>query len=121
MRFLTLLKTAENPSLGAPPMELMGELARLGEEAAKAGVLVDTGGLMPQTAHVKLAGGEISTGNGAGATPIASYAVYDVKDEKEVTEWASRFLGAHQQLWPGWEGEVEIRRVFGPEDFGPPQ
>jgi hypothetical protein len=26
----------------------------------------------------------------------------------------------HQQLVPGWEGECEVLKVFGPEDFGPP-
>ena len=23
----------------------------------------------------------------------------------------------HKQYWPGWEGETEIRQIFGPEDF----
>jgi hypothetical protein len=23
----------------------------------------------------------------------------------------------HRKHWPGWEGETEIRQIFGPEDF----
>jgi hypothetical protein len=23
----------------------------------------------------------------------------------------------HKQYWPGWEGETEIRQIFGPEDI----
>jgi hypothetical protein len=43
-----------------------------------------------------------------------------VHSKAEAVQWASRFLVLHQQMWPGWEGEVEIREVFGPEDFAPP-
>jgi len=25
----------------------------------------------------------------------------------------------HKIHWPGWEGETEIRQIFGPEDFPP--
>jgi hypothetical protein len=24
----------------------------------------------------------------------------------------------HLDLWPGWEGEARVLKVFGPEDFG---
>jgi hypothetical protein len=23
----------------------------------------------------------------------------------------------HKKHWPGWEGETEVRQIFGPEDF----
>ena len=25
----------------------------------------------------------------------------------------------HKKHWPGWEGETEVRQIFGPEDFPP--
>jgi hypothetical protein len=28
-----------------------------------------------------------------------------------------RFMELHRKHWPGWEGETEIRQIFGPEDF----
>lgn len=36
-----------------------------------------------------------------------------------MVEWTSRFMKAHRDLWEGWTGEAEIRRVFGPEDLPP--
>ena len=45
--------------------------------------------------------------------------MYQVRSKDEAVQWASRFLKLHQELWPGWEGEVEVRKVFGPEDFPP--
>jgi hypothetical protein len=26
----------------------------------------------------------------------------------------------HRDLWPGWEGEADVLKVFGPEDFANP-
>jgi hypothetical protein len=52
---------------------------------------------------------------------MISYAVYDVRSRDEVVEWTARFLKLHRDLVPGYEGEAEVLRVFGPEDFaGPP-
>jgi hypothetical protein len=42
------------------------------------------------------------------------------KKQAEVEEWTARFMQAHRDLWPGWEGDAEIWRAFGPEDFAPP-
>jgi len=28
-----------------------------------------------------------------------------------------RFMELHKKHWPGWEGETEIRQIFGPEEF----
>ena len=51
---------------------------------------------------------------------MISYAVYEVRDKAEAVEWTSRFMQAHRDLWPGWEGEAQVLKVMGPEDFGPP-
>ena len=51
---------------------------------------------------------------------MISYALYQVRTKEEAVEWASRFLRLHQDLWEGWEGEAEVLRVLGPEDFAPP-
>jgi hypothetical protein len=45
MRYIALLKAAPPSSL--PPPGLMEAIGKLGEEATKAGVLVDTAGLEP--------------------------------------------------------------------------
>jgi hypothetical protein len=29
---------------------------------------------------------------------------------------AVQFMELHRKHWPGWEGETEVREIFGPED-----
>lgn len=122
MRYLVILR-ADQPST-PPPAELMEEIMKLGEEATKAGALLDTAGLEPSAsgARVQLYAGELSVTDGpfTEAKEMISYAVYQVRSKEEVTEWASRFVKLHRDIWPGWEGQADIVRVFGPEDFAPP-
>ncbi|GLY18046.1 YciI family protein [Kineosporia rhizophila] len=122
VRYLVILKAAENQLGGNPPPELFAAIAKLGEEATKAGVLLDTGGLTPVSAgaEVRLEGGKITVTDGPfteAKETITSYAMYELRSQEEAVEWTSRFLRCHQELWPGWEGSSEIRRVMGPEDF----
>jgi hypothetical protein len=102
----------------------MDAIMNLGAEAGRAGALLDTAGLAPSAAgaRVQLAGGHLSVIDGpfAEAKEFISYALYQVRTKEEAVEWASRFMRLHQELVPDWEGEADVLRVFGPEDFGPP-
>jgi hypothetical protein len=122
MRYLILLKGTTQ--LADPPPGLMDAIVNLGAEATAAGALLDTAGLAPSAAgaRVQLAGGHLSVMDGpfAEAKEFISYAVYQVHSKEEAVEWASRFLRLHQEHWIGWEGEADVLRVFGPEDFAPP-
>ena len=122
MRFLMILK-ATRPAT-EPPAALMDAIMKLGADATAAGALLDTAGLAPSGAGAKvsLVGGRLSVTDGpfAEAKETVSYALYEVRSKPEAVEWASRFLALHRDLWPGWEGDAEILKVFGPEDFGPP-
>ncbi|MGI8331715.1 YciI family protein [Actinomadura scrupuli] len=126
MRFILLLKTEENSAAGAPPQALMDAIAQRGEEMAKAGVLLDTGGLAPSAtgARVRLAGGKVTVTDGPFTEAkelIASYAMIDVPSRDEAIEMARAFMDLHREHWAGWEGESEVRQVFGPQDFAPGQ
>jgi hypothetical protein len=122
MRYLVLLKAAQPAS--PPPPELMAAIAALGEDATRAGVLLDTAGLAPSAdgSRLSVTAGQLNATDGpfAEAKEMISYALYDVRGKAEAEEWTARFMRAHQDLWPGWQGDAEIRRVFGPEDFAPP-
>ncbi len=122
MRYLVLLKALSIPA-GPPPPELMQAIMTLGEDATNAGALLDTQGLQPSTsgARVSLLGGALSTVDGpfTETKELISYAVYDVRSREEAVEWTNRFLKVHRDRWPGWEGEADILKVFGPEDFAP--
>ena len=122
MRYLTLLRGTHSTT--PPPPELMEAIMTLGQEATQSGALLDTAGLAPSAsgARVSLAGNELTTIDGpfAESKEVISYAIYDVRSKEEAVEWAARFLKAHRDLWPGWEGEVDVLKLFGPEDFAAP-
>ena len=123
MRFMMLVKHAEKYS-GPPPKELMDAMAKLSEEAVKAGTMIASGGLAPTAAstRVRLSGGKVTALDGPfteAKEVVGGYAVFDLKSKKEAIEGALRFMELHKKYWPGWEGETEIRQIFGPEDFAP--
>src|SRR5262245_66262071 len=122
MRYFVILKSESNTT--APPPELMEAIMRLGAEATNAGALLDTAGLAPSAAgaRVELTGGDITVTDGpfAEAKELISYALYEVRAKEEAVEWTSRFMALHRDYWPGWSGEADVHKVFGPEDFAPP-
>jgi hypothetical protein len=122
MRYLILLKGSRMTQPPAPG--LMEAIIALGAEATAAGALLDTAGLAPSeaAARVELTGGQLSVMDGpfAEAKEFISYALYQVHTKEEAVHWASRFMAAHREHAPGWDGVAEVLKVFGPEDFAPP-
>jgi hypothetical protein len=120
MRYLILLKAAQATT--PPPPELMDAIMKLGGEATAAGALLDTAGLLPSAAgaRVSLQAGRLNVTDGpfAEAKEMISYALYDVRSKEDAVGWASRFLALHRDLWEGWEGDADVLKVMGPEDFG---
>jgi hypothetical protein len=120
MRYMILLKGTQPAT--PPPAELMDAIMKLGAEASAAGALLDTAGLAPSLAgaQVRLYGGKLSRTDGpfAEAKETISYALYEVRSKEEAVEWASRFMKLQRDLWEGWEGEADVLKLFGPEDFG---
>jgi hypothetical protein len=120
MRFMTMVKSSETS--GLPPKALMDAIAKLGEEGAKAGVMVEVGGLLPSAtgASVRVSGGKLTVTDGPFTEAkelVGGYAVYEVKSKAEAVEWTRRFMELHREHWKGWEGETEIRQIFGASDF----
>jgi hypothetical protein len=117
-----IVKHAEEQ--GAPPKQLMDAIAKLAEEAAKAGTMLGSGGLGPTAlgARVKLSGGQLNVIDGPFTETkevVAGYAQFELKSKEEAIESAVRFMELHKKHWPGWEGETEVRQMFGPEEFAP--
>jgi hypothetical protein len=48
---------------------------------------------------------------------VGGFAQFEFNSKQEAIDGAVRFMELHRQYWPGWEGETEIRQIFGPEDF----
>ena len=120
MRFMTLVKSVQNSE--PPPPKLIEAIAKLGEDAAKAGKMVETGGLAPpaMSTHVRLAKGKVAVTDGPFAETkevVGGYAIFEVASKQEMIDATVHFMELHREHWPGWEGETEIRQVFGPGDF----
>ncbi|HEY4818002.1 MAG TPA: YciI family protein [Candidatus Acidoferrum sp.] len=120
MRFMMIVKSAERS--GFPPKELMDAIDKLSQEAAKAGTMVGGGGLGPTAlgARVRLSDGKITVTDGPFTEAkeiVGGYAQFELNSKQEAIEGALRFMELHKKHWPGWEGETEIRQMFGPEDF----
>ncbi len=122
MRFMMIVKHAERQ--GPPPKALMDAIAKLAEEETRAGTMVGSGGLGPTAlgARVRLAGGKVTVTDGPFTETnevVGGYAQFELKSKEAAVESAVRFMDLHNKHWPGWEGETEVRQMFGPEDFGP--
>jgi hypothetical protein len=124
MRFMLMTKADRNYEAGRPPSaELMAAIGKLTEEMAKAGVLVEAGGLMPSSkgARMRLEGGKTYLTDGPFAEAkeiIGGYAIVQVKSKQEAIDLARRFMEIHGEiLGPSYEGESEIRQMYDPSDF----
>jgi hypothetical protein len=122
MRFMMMVKHAENQ--GPPPKGFMEVMAKLGEEAVKAGTMVVSGGLAATAAstRVRLSKGQVAAIDGPfteAKEVVGGFAILEYKSKKEALEGALAFMELHKKHWPGWEGETEVRQVLGAEDFPP--
>jgi hypothetical protein len=124
MRFMLMTKPGRNYEAGVPPSpELMAAIGKLTDEMTKAGVLVDTGGLMPSAkgARMSLTGGKLNVTDGPFTEAkeiIGGYAIVQVGSKQEALDLAKRFMEIHAEvLGPSYEGESEIRQMYDPSDF----
>src|SRR5712672_1781134 len=120
MRFMMMVKHAEQQ--GPPPKELMDAIAILAGEDVKAGTMIASGGLAPlaQSTRVRISKGELTVTDGPfteAKEVIGGYAQFELKSKEEAVKGAVRFMELHRKHWPAWEGEAEVRQIFGPEDF----
>jgi len=128
MRFMMLVKHAEKQVQGdkpvPPPQKLVDEITKLSEEAVKSGAMIANGGLAPTavSSRIRLSGGKVTVTDGPfaeGKEIVGGFAILDYRSKEEAVEGARQFMELHRQYWPGWEGETEVRQIFGPEDFAP--
>ena len=120
MKFLMLVKSAENK--GMPPQALMDEIGKLSQDAQHKKTMLGSGGLAPtaMSKKVRVSGGKVSVIDGPFSEAkevIGGYAMFELGSKEEALEGAKQFMELHAKYWPGWEGETEVRQIFGEEDF----
>ena len=100
MRFMMIVKHPENQ--GPPPKSLMDAIARLSEEADKAGTMLGSGGLAPtaQGARVRLFGGKVTVTDGPfteAKEVIGGYAQFFIEIERRGDRICGALHGASQE------------------------
>jgi hypothetical protein len=119
MRFMILVKASKDSEAGVLPDEkLLTEMGKFNEELVKAGVLLAAEGLLASSkgARIRFSGAKRTVIDGPFAETkelIAGFWLWQVKSKEEAIEWVKRIPNP-----TGDEGEVEIRQVSEPDDFG---
>jgi hypothetical protein len=119
MRYMTMVKADEGFEAGAPPSPaLMEAIGTLSEELARAGVLLQVGGLLPSASGFRLHArdGRITATDGPFTEAkelIGGFAIMEAASREEALEHARRFLQVHVEvLGPDYRGEVEVRPMY---------
>jgi hypothetical protein len=120
MRVIVMVKATKNSEAGVMPSEkLLAAMGAYNEELVKAGVMMAGEGLHPSSKgkRVRFGAGQKKVIDGPFAETkelVAGFWIWQVKSMDEALEWVRRC----PDPMPGEESELEIRPIFGPEDFG---
>jgi hypothetical protein len=120
MQFMMMVKSKETQQM--PPKELMDEIGKLAQKAAEEGRMVLTGGLLPtaMSSKVRIDSGKLATIDGPFTETkevVGGFAIFNFDSKKDAVESAVTFMELHRKYWPGWDGECEVRQLYGPDDF----
>jgi hypothetical protein len=115
MRFLLTYTAKDNLP---PTAEKMAAIQKLVEDNMKAGILLDTGGMLPLSkgARVKQDHGKFTATDGPFPETkelVIGYAIVNVRNREEAIEQSRRFMAI------AGDGEGEIRQLEGPGDGHP--
>jgi hypothetical protein len=120
MRYLMTIRADQSCKAGMPPNpQLMAKVAEMGQQMAKEGKLIATGGLgwsLPSTRiHVNGNGMTVTDGPFPETKElIAGFALFEFASKEEALEQGRRFMQMHVDVMgPTYEGTMEIHDVFG--------
>jgi hypothetical protein len=120
MKFMVIVKATAATEAGVMPSEkLFVDMGNFNEELVKAGILLAAEGLQPSSkgARIRFDGDRRTVIDGPFAETkelIAGFWMIEVGSKEEAVEWFKRCPNPHE----GMESEIEIRQLFGPDDFG---
>jgi hypothetical protein len=120
MRVMVIVKATKNSEAGKmPSKELLAAMGNYNEELVKAGIMLAGEGLHPSSRgkRIVMSGGNRTVLDGPFTETkelIAGFWIWQVRSMEEAVEWARRC----PDPMPGEDAQLEIRPVFGPEDFG---
>jgi hypothetical protein len=72
-------------------------------------------------ARVRVSGGRVQVLDGPfteAKEVIGGFAIFEYRSREEAIEAAKSFMELSRKHWPEWEGEIEVRQMWSPdEDF----
>ena len=119
MKAIVLVKATADSEAGAmPTQELLTAMGEFNASLIKAGVLLAAEGLKPsrQGKRVRFSGKTRTVIDGPFAETkelVAGFWIWQVRSIEEAVEWVKRCPNPMLT-----DSDIEIRPVFGPEDFG---
>jgi hypothetical protein len=119
MKYLTFIRHSESYRQQPPPPALMEAMGKFVEKSKKEGVLVDTGGLLSSKDgfRIRVSKGKITATDGPfteSKEVIGGWAILKADSKAEIVRIATEFMELHRKHWPEFEGESEVRPMFGP-------
>jgi len=120
MKFMVIVKASAASEAGIMPSEkLFTDMGNFNEELVKAGVMLAGEGLHPSSkgARIRFSGDQRTVIDGPFTETkelVAGFWLIEVGSKEEAVEWFKRCPNPHE----GVESEIEIRQIFGPDDFG---
>ncbi|HEX4143524.1 MAG TPA: GyrI-like domain-containing protein [Pirellulales bacterium] len=118
MKVMVMVKATNESESGAMPnSQILAEMGKFNEELVKAGIMLLGEGLHPSSkgARVRFSGTKRTVVDGPFAETkelVAGFWLWQVKSMDEAIAWVRRCPNPFDG-----ESEIEIRRVFAPEDF----
>ena len=114
MKFLMMIKHAEQAEPFQPPQSLMEAMGAFVTEGFSQGWLKDTAGLKPtaQGLRIRQKGGKLTTTDGPFTETkeiIGGYALVETATRDEALAIAQRFMEIHRVHIPDFECESEVR------------
>ncbi|WP_417384210.1 YciI family protein [Gimesia sp.] len=119
MKVMVIVKATPSSEAGEMPSEqLLTDMGNFNEELVKAGIMLAGDGLHPSSrgARVRFSGTSRTVIDGPFAETkelIAGFWIWQVESMEEAIEWVKRCPNPMSE-----ESDIEIRPIFGPEDFG---
>jgi len=116
VKVISIYRISPNAAQSPPTPEMIAKMGALINEMQSAGVLVDTGGIIPNgiTARVRANGnGSFNVTDGPFTETkeiVGGFAVFEVASKEELLKWTERFLSLTGT------GECELIEVTGPPE-----
>lgn len=119
MKYMTFVRHSESYRESAPPRALMEAMGKFVEKLASEGKFIDGGGLLPSKDGrlMRIAKGKLTVIDGPFTETkevVGGYAILETETREEALRIQAEFMELHQKYWPEFEGESELRPMFGP-------